>query len=134
MLSCQSKEKKIEKNLPETVKVQSILIAFEGSLPGKEIERSKEEAQKLAQEVFEQAQIKETNFESLVISHSDDMIPGVFELSSDQKTHKTDVFSRTHLPKAWADQAFALEVGQVALVPYIENQAAFGFYILKRLE
>ena len=132
--SCQSKENKNSESLPQRVKVQSILIGFKGSLPGKEIERSKEEAQKLAQDIFEKSKGQGADFGSLVVSHSDDMVPGVFELTNDAENKKTDQFLKSEFFKAWADKAFELKVGEVAYIPYEENQAAYGFYILKRLE
>ena len=129
-----SRSKEKTKDLPRSVKVQSILIAFKGSLPGKEIERSKEEAQKLAQDVFEKSKKQGEDFGSLVVSYSDDMIPGVFDLTNDAENKKTDQFLKSEFFTAWADKAFELEVGELAYIPYEENQAAYGFYILKRLE
>lgn len=129
-----SRSKEKTKDLPKSVKVQSILIGFKGSLPGKEIERSKEEAQKLARDVFEKSKDQGADFGSLVVSYSDDMVPGIFELTNDSENKKTDQFLKSEFFKAWADKAFELEVGELAYIPYEENQAAYGFYILKRLE
>ena len=72
LAGCGAKEKTVgdtagtpEKPEPERVTIQHILIAFEGTVPGKDITRSKEEAQALAQDLFERAK-KGEDFDALV--------------------------------------------------------------------
>jgi len=66
---------------PEHLRVQHILIAFEGSIPGKKIERSKEAAAKLAAEVFGRAKGGE-DFGELVKKYTSDVLPGVYNLAN----------------------------------------------------
>src|SRR6266853_1848117 len=50
---------------PAHIEVQHVLIGFSGSVPGKNITRTKEEAMKLAHEILDKAR-KGANFDSLV--------------------------------------------------------------------
>ncbi len=59
---------------PEHIKVQHILIGFKGSVSGKPIIRSQEEARALAYELLEQAKAG-TDFDQLVRKHTDDSPP-----------------------------------------------------------
>src|SRR5580765_4196852 len=60
---------------PAHIEVQHILIGFVGSVPGKNITRTKEEAMKLAHEILDKAR-KGANFDSLVAKYTDDNPPG----------------------------------------------------------
>jgi hypothetical protein len=67
---------------PAYITVQHCLIAFEGSVPGKVIVRSESEAEKLAQELFANAQAGE-DFGAIVASHTDDSPPGIYQMANE---------------------------------------------------
>ncbi|MCK5619541.1 MAG: peptidylprolyl isomerase, partial [Candidatus Krumholzibacteria bacterium] len=66
---------------PDYITVQHILIGFSGSLPGKPITRTKEEARVLAEEIFNRAQAGE-NFDALVREYTDDSFPGKYKMAN----------------------------------------------------
>jgi hypothetical protein len=113
--------------------VQHILIAFEGSLPGKKVERSRLEAEKLAREIFEKAKKDPARFEDLVRSYSDDQVPGVYELVDYGMAPGANQFSRSSMVRGFGDESFRLKAGEIGLVFYDSKVSPFGFHIIKRL-
>lgn len=116
------------------VVVQSILIAFKGSLPGKEISRSQKEAKKLALEVFEKAKENPKSFEELVKAESDDQIPGIYKLANYGQELQSEEFHRSFMVKSFGDRAFGLEKGEVGFVEYDSDHSPYGFHVLLRVK
>ena len=126
----------------EHVTVQHILIGFEGSVPGKNITRTKEAARALAAEVLAKAQ-KGEDFDALVKQYTDDSAPGIYAMAN------TDVpvkplrpgtratgreFPRGNMVKSFGDVAFSLKIGEVGMAEYSTANSKFGWHIIKRLE
>jgi peroxiredoxin len=120
---------------PDHVCVQHLLIAFEGSVPGKKIERSKEDAAKLAAEVFERAKGGE-DFSELVKKHTSDAPPGIYNLANFNVEIDDDIeeSERGNLVQSFGDVAFSLEVGEIGMTEYHSIKSRFGWHIIKRLE
>jgi hypothetical protein len=116
---------------PGCIEVQHVLIAFTGSVPGKEIARTKEAAAKLAQEVLEQAK-KGADFTALVKKHTADSAPGVYKMC-DAEEVKKGYWSRYGMVKAFGDVSFALEPGQIGIAEWNAETSPFGWHIIKRL-
>ncbi|UCH85022.1 MAG: peptidylprolyl isomerase [Candidatus Latescibacterota bacterium] len=119
---------------PDRITVQHILIAFEGSVEGKGVTRSKEEAGQLAQELFERAKGGE-DFNALVEEYTDDASPGIygivnFGLEGDEIRQ---VFPREKMMACFGDVGFALEVDEVGLAVYDKSSCKFGWHVIKRL-
>lgn len=127
---------------PAHVVVQHILIGFEGSVPGKNITRTKEAARALAAEVLARAQ-KGEDFDALVKQYTDDRPPGIYALAN------TDVpiaplkpgtkasgkeFPRGGMVKSFGDVSFSLKVGEIGMAEYDHANSRFGWHIIKRLE
>lgn len=119
---------------PKKVKVQHILIAFEGSLPGKNVKRSQQEAKKLAEDLLQKANEGEQSFQELVKAYSDDQDPGIYELSNLGLQPNEGEFARSDMVQGFGDLAFSLETDEIGLVEYSEERSPFGYHILKRLE
>lgn len=117
----------------EKVKVQHILIAFGSSLPDRKIDRDQAAAKELAVQVLKEAR-KTDDFGALVKAHSDDQVPGIFEITNHDAERTSGQFARSEMPKALGDLAFKLEVGEVGMAAYDGDTAPYGFHILKRLE
>src|SRR3954466_10976094 len=66
---------------PDHIQVQHILIGFTGSVQGKRITRSKEEAKTLAYQLLDQARAG-ADFDALVRQHTDDSPPGIYGMSN----------------------------------------------------
>jgi hypothetical protein len=110
------------------------LIAFEGSVEGKNVTRSKEEASQLAQELFDRAKTGE-DFNALVEEYTDDSSPGIygivnFGLEGDEIRQ---VYPRDKMMAGFGDVGFALEVDGIGLAVYDKKTCKFGWHVIKRL-
>jgi len=120
---------------PERVTVQHILIAFKGSLPDPKVTRSKEEAEKIALQIFERAKAGE-DFAAMVKMYTNDSYPGIYKMTNKGVTpdKSEQEYSRTGMVKAFGDVGFSLEVGGVGLAVYDPATSKYGWHIIKRLE
>jgi parvulin-like peptidyl-prolyl isomerase len=120
---------------PERITVQHILIAFKGSLPDPKVTRSREDAEKLALQVFERAKAGE-DFAAMVKMYTNDSYPGIYAMANKDVTLDTakQEYSRTRMVKAFGDVGFGLEVGGVGLAVYDPATSKYGWHIIKRLE
>src|SRR5947209_5236723 len=62
------------------ITLQHILIGFKGTIPGKDITRTQDEARTLANQVYAQAKAG-ADFDALVVKYTDDSPPGIYSLS-----------------------------------------------------
>jgi hypothetical protein len=126
-------EPKVRKEA-DRITVQHILIGYQGSVPGKPITRSKEEAEKLAQSLLERAR-KGEDFAKMTREFSDDSPEGIYSMSNlgIQPKHGEE-FPRNRMVKGFGDAAFALEVGQVGIATYDPQASPYGWHIIKRLK
>jgi len=120
---------------PEVITVQHVLIGFEGSVPGKPITRTKEEAQKLAEEILEKAR-SGADFDALVREHTDDSHPGIYKMANFGVAAdlSKQVYSRGGMIPAFGNVGFALRVGEVGMAAYDEQESPYGWHIIKRIE
>jgi peptidyl-prolyl cis-trans isomerase C len=119
----------------ERVTVQHILIAFKGSLPDPKVTRSKEEAEKIALQIFERAKAGE-DFAAMVKMYTNDSYPGIYKMTNKGVTpdKSKQEYSRTGMVKAFGDVGFSLEVGGVGLAVYDPATSKYGWHIIKRLK
>ena len=124
---CQSRE-------PERVQVQHILIAFQGSIPDAKVTRTKEEAEKLALDLFSRAQ-KGENFDALVRQYTDDQHPGIYAMTNFNVTPDSNrqEYARERMVKAFGDVSFGLKIGAVGMAAYDPETSKYGWHIVKRL-
>ena len=122
-------------NQPKRIKVQHILIGFEGSVPRKNISRSKEEAEELAKEIYNKAK-SGSNFDALVKQYTDDSHPGIYKMVNFplQGDRIDKVFARGDMVPVFGDVGFNLKVGEVGLGEYSPSKSKYGWHIIKRLE
>ena len=130
-----------EKKEPDFITVQHILIGYKGSVPGKPISRSKDDAKKLAEQVFEQAKKKPDEFDAMVKKHTNDAHPGIYHMANaGQKGDltsgdvKTMIFERGKMVGAFGNVGFKLEVGDVGMAPFDEKESPYGWHIIKRIK
>jgi parvulin-like peptidyl-prolyl isomerase len=106
----------------EKVTASHILISYEGARAASETtKRTKEQAQKLADDIAAKARARNANFEELAKRYTEDP-------SGKQNGGKLGAFERGRLVKPFEDAVFALSPGQVSGVV----ETAFGFHIIYR--
>ncbi len=118
---------------PQYITVQHILIAFKGSLPGKPITRTEDEAKNLAEDILEKAK-SGADFDGLVKEYTDDAHPGIYKMSNfgipaNMAEH---VYARDGMVAAFGNVGFKLDVGDVGMAPYDVRNSPFGWHIIKR--
>jgi parvulin-like peptidyl-prolyl isomerase len=120
---------------PDVVAVQHVLIAFEGTVPGKAVTRTREEAQKLAEEILEKARSGE-DFGALVKQYTDDSYPGIYRMANFGVAADLSqgVYSRGGMVPAFGNVGFSLDVGEVGMAAYSQEESPFGWHIIKRVE
>ncbi len=119
--------------LPEgCIEVQHILVGFTGSVPGKTIARTKEEAAKLAQELLTQA-MKGGDFTALVKKYTADSAPGIYRMCDAEQAPK-GFYSRYGMVKAFGDVSFSLKPGEIGMTEWSVADSPFGWHIIKRLQ
>jgi len=115
------------------IKLQHILIAFAGKVPGKNITRSETEARQLAEEILARAKGGE-DFDALVRTYTDDAHPGIYGLSNSGVEPAPGEFSRDRMVPAFGEVGFSLAPGEIGLAVYDTRKSPYGWHIIKRLE
>lgn len=133
--SCQKEAEDVVVKEPDRVTVQHILISFKGSIPGDTVTRTREEAEKLAREIFERAQ-KGEDFDALVKEFTDDQHPGIYKMSNFDVEPQTDQeeYARSRMVKSFGDVSFKLPVNGIGMTEYDPDNSRYGWHIIKRLQ
>lgn len=118
---------------PKRVHLQTIVVAFKGSIAARKIERTAEKAKTLAQEVLTMSK-SETDFSALVKKYSDEPSPHSFTIADHGVELKPLEFPRDQFPKAIGDLGFSMKVGEVLIAPYDKSYSPFGYTLIKRIE
>ncbi len=124
---------------PSHITVQHVLIGFNGSMPGKNVSRTRGEAEMLAKEILQRARNGE-DFDALVEQFTDDSPPGIYHMAnhgqaSDMTSQDVSkqVFARSGMVPAFGNVGFPLQVGEVGMSQYDPSGSPFGWHIVKRL-
>ena len=118
---------------PDHITIQHVLIGFSGSVPGKNITRTQDEAKKLADEILARAKQGE-NFEELVKKYTDDSAPGIYSMANTGVAPAAGEYPRGRMVRAFGDAGFPLQVGEIGMAPYDSAKSPFGWHIVKRLK
>jgi len=119
---------------PEHILVQHILIGFQGSLPGKDVKRSRAQAEKLADEIIQKAKDPKANYDSLVKEFTDDQAPGIYGLANLGVSPQGEEFPRDQMVPAFGDVGFKLKAGEIGLAQHDAKTSPYGFHVIKRLK
>ncbi len=117
---------------PERVQVQHILIGFRGSVPGKPITRTQEEARVLAYDLLQKAQAG-ADFDALVREHTDDSPPGIYGMTNRGVTPNRGEFARDGMVGAFGNVGFRLPVGGYGVADFDQRTSPYGYHIIKRV-
>jgi hypothetical protein len=120
---------------PDHIQVQHILIGFAGSVPGKSIMRTLEEAKTLAYSLLDSAKAG-TSFDDLVVRHTDDSPPGVYGMSNlgVVSAGPPKEYPRDGMVPAFGNVGFKLAVGEIGIADYDPKTSPFGYHVIKRVE
>jgi hypothetical protein len=119
---------------PARITVQHVLIAFRGAHKAPaEVTRSREEAAKFAREILDRVRQGE-DIAVLARNHSTDSGPGRYTLVNFKELPQKGEIPRGQFIKPFVDVAFKLKVGEAGLVEYHEQNAPYGWHVIKRLE
>ena len=117
----------------EHITIQHVLIGFAGSVPGKPITRTMEEAKKLAGDIVERAK-KGEDFDALVKEYTDDSHPGIYSMSNTGVAPAQGESARNKMVPAFGDAGFPLKVGEVGVAEYDKTRSPYGWHVVKRLK
>ena len=122
------------KKEPDHITVQHILISFKGSIPKDTVTRTREEAEKLANEIFERSK-KGDDFEALVKEYTDDNYPGVYKMANFDVEADVDQGEspRAKMVKEFGDVSFKLSVNGIGMAEFSPERSKYGWHIIKRL-
>jgi hypothetical protein len=115
------------------IQVQHVLIGFKGSVRGKNITRSQEEAKALAADILARAK-KGEDFGALVKKYTDDAFPGIYGMNNTGVAKNTGEYDRAGMVKAFGDTSFSLKPGEIGMADYDPQTSPFGWHIIKRLK
>ena len=130
-ITMKSIRNEVSNRAPARVKVAHVLIAFKGA-ERSTATRSKEEAEKLANEIFERAK-KGEDFD-LLMKQSNDPGGGKYGMYTTTQSMKPGDFPKSGMAKGFAELGFSLPVGEVGMCPYDPVKSPFGWHIIKRIE
>ena len=116
---------------PEHIQVQHILIGFSGSVPGKPIRRTKDEAKTLAYDLLAQAQAG-ADFDKLVRENTDDSPPGIYGMSNRGVKPASGEYARDGMVPAFGNAGFPLGVGEIGIADFDARNSPYGWHIVKR--
>ena len=121
------------KDEPAEVVVQHLLVGFKKSVRGKNLDRTKKEAEALAEEILQRAKAGE-KFGDLVQEYTDDKAPGIYKMVNFSEPRPSRGFHRSQMVPNFGKVAFSLEVGEVGLANYHPGNSPYGWHVIKRLE
>lgn len=114
------------------IEVQHILIGFSGSVPGKSITRTQDEARQLAYDLLDRAR-KGEDFGALVSQYTDDKPPGIYKMCDSGVTPGPDEFSRDNMVPGFSSVSFGTPPGEVGIADYDPQKSPYGWHVIKRL-
>ena len=105
-----------EEHTASQVVVQHILIGFQGSVQGKSVTRTRDEAEALAAKLFSEIQ-NGADFDGLVEKNTDDSYPGRYPIEATR---------RRGMVQGFGDVGWRLEVGEVGVAPHHATKSPYG--------
>lgn len=118
---------------PQHVQVQHILIGFSGSVPGKNITRTKDEAKKLAYQLLDRAR-KGEDFGELVRQYTDDSPPGIYGMHATGVAAGPNEYPRDGMVPAFGNVGFNISPGNIGIADYDPQSSPYGWHVIKRLK
>lgn len=119
---------------PDRIVVQHILIGAIGTVPGKNITRSLEEAKALAYDVADKAR-SGVPFDALVRQYTDDQWPGTYGMANRGVTPASaSEYGRDNMVPAFGNVGFKLAVDSIGVADYDPQTSPYGYHVIKRVK
>jgi len=119
---------------PDRIKVQHILIGAKGTVPGKNITRTMDEAKTLAYQIADRARGGES-FDELVKANTDDAYPGIYGMANRGVTPSAqNEYGRDNMVPAFGNVGFKLAVGEIGVADFDPTTSPYGYHVIKRVE
>lgn len=120
---------------PDQITVQHCLIGFRGTLPGKNVTRSKEEAARLAAQILTAARDGE-DFGQLISTYTDDSPPGIYKMANSgvQANMGQGIYSRNGMVPAFGNVGFKLKVDGFGMSEFDSRTSPYGWHVIKRIK
>jgi parvulin-like peptidyl-prolyl isomerase len=119
---------------PDRIVVQHILIGAQGTVPGKTITRTMDQAKTLAYQLLERARAGE-DFDELVRQNTDDAFPGRYGMANRGVTPAgSNEYGRANMVPAFGNVGFTLAVGEVGIADYDPQTSPYGYHVIKRVQ
>ena len=122
--------------VPEHIQVQHILIGFAGSVPGKNVSRTQEQANMLAYQILDRAR-KGESFDDLVRQYTGDSPPGIYGMSGMSGMGVASLpgeFPRGRMVPSFGNVGFAMSPGNISIADYDPSSSPYGWHVIKRLK
>jgi len=117
----------------DEIQVQHLLVAHKDAGIGG-VTRTKEEAEQLTAELYEQIR-NGADFDKLVKEHTDDAHPGIYGMTMKGAGDRgRNVYPRKGMVAAFGDVGWRLDVGEVGVAPFDPRTSPYGWHIIKRLK
>jgi len=119
---------------PDRIKVQHILIGATGTVPGKSITRTMDEAKTLAYQLADRAR-KGEDYGALVAQYTDDAAPGIYGMANRGVTPSgQNEYGRDNMVPAFGNVGFKLAVGEIGVADFDPQTSPYGYHVIKRVE
>jgi len=118
---------------PQHIAVRSVLVGFNGSVPGVIIARSKAAAEALALDIYAQAR-NGADFGVLIETYSDTPSRDTVHAANYGVMLEAGEYQRNTLPQGFGDVAFALVPDSIGLANYDSTANPYGWYVISRIE
>ncbi len=113
----------------QKVEVQHLLVSFKDVLQS-DATRSRDEAEKLAAELFARVRAGE-DFDALVKQYTDDSYPGVYAIVAGRPSSAGE-YARRRMARAFGDACWRLEVGEIGIALFEDESSPYGWHVIKR--
>lgn len=115
---------------PKRVEVRHILLSWRDRIETSP-RSTPQEAERRADELV-QALKGGADFAQLMATESEDTGGGVYVLVNRGERPGPDEFERGGMVKGFGDASFSLQVGQIAVIGFDEDDSPFGWHIIQR--
>lgn len=119
---------------PDRIKVQHILIGAKGTVPGKNITRTLDEAKTLAYQLADRAR-KGEDYGALVSQYTDDAAPGIYGMANRGITPSgQNEYGRDNMVPAFGNVGFKLALNEIGVADFDPQTSPYGYHVIKRVE